>query len=129
MKKSFSVLGAFCLGLFISVAVIACAVDDDYTGNTNSINNTADFALKSVSANFEDWNPSFSFEYDSNGIFKKVITDDFDDILCVSYSGNIITLNFEGYDDSYVIELNNKVNSYPAKEVNQIIINTMAMMF
>ena len=128
MKKSFSVLGAFCLGLFISVAVIACAVDDDYTGNTNSVNNTADFALKSVSANFEGWNPSFSFEYDSNGIFKKVVMDDFDDILCVSYSGNIITLCFEGYDESYVIELNNKVNSYPAKEVNQIIINAMVMM-
>lgn len=128
MKKSFSVLGAFCLGLFISVAVIACAVDDDYTGNTNSINNAADFALKSVSANYEGWNQSFSFEYDSNGIFKKVVTDDFEDILCVSYSGNIITLYNEGYDGSYVIELNNKVNSYPAKEVNQIIINAMVMM-
>ena len=34
MKKSFSILGAFCLGLFISVSIIACAVDGDYNGNT-----------------------------------------------------------------------------------------------
>ncbi|MBR5821249.1 MAG: hypothetical protein IKY51_00175 [Alistipes sp.] len=34
MKKSFSILGAFCLGLFISVSIIACAVDSDYNGNT-----------------------------------------------------------------------------------------------
>ena len=33
MKKSFSILGAFCLGLFISVSIIACAVDGDYNGN------------------------------------------------------------------------------------------------
>ena len=33
MKKSFSILGAFCLGLFISVSIIACAVDDEYNGN------------------------------------------------------------------------------------------------
>ena len=33
MKKSFSILGAFCLGLFISVSIIACAVDDEYNDN------------------------------------------------------------------------------------------------
>ena len=36
MKKSFSILGAFCLGLFISVSIIACAVDDEYNGNNPS---------------------------------------------------------------------------------------------
>lgn len=33
MKKSLPILGAFCLGLFISVSIIACAVDDEYNGN------------------------------------------------------------------------------------------------
>ena len=34
MKKSLSILGSFCLGLFISIAVIACADDD---GTTNPL--------------------------------------------------------------------------------------------
>lgn len=39
MKKSFSILSSFCLGLFISIAIIACATDDEYNGNNRNLTN------------------------------------------------------------------------------------------
>ena len=66
MKKSFSILGAFCLGLFISVAVIACAVDDDSATKPSSKPSSTTCVYPKVTQ-IKASNVDVNFEYDSIG--------------------------------------------------------------
>ena len=66
MKKRFSILGAFCLGLFISVAVIACAVDDDSATKPSSKPSSTTCVYPKVTQ-IKTANVDVNFEYDSIG--------------------------------------------------------------
>lgn len=74
MKKSFSILGAFCLGLFISVAVIACAVDDDSATKPSSKPSSTTYVYPKVTQ-IKAPNVDVNFEYDSIGRICGYTTD------------------------------------------------------
>ena len=64
MKKSLSILGSFCLGLFISIAVIACA-DDDGTTNPLPTPSTVHSTYPKVLQIISD--AEYTFYYDEKG--------------------------------------------------------------
>lgn len=71
MKKSFSILSSFCLGLFISIAIIACATDDEYNGNNHNLTNPQNEPvayIKSIIYNGEGFLDSVVVTYENEYI-------------------------------------------------------------
>ena len=67
MKKTLSVIGSFCLGISLSIAVIACANDNDHTTPLPEIN-VNDCVPTILSYDWsEDLNFNINFNYDDNG--------------------------------------------------------------
>ena len=67
MKKTLSVIGSFCLGISLSIAVIACANDNDHTTPLPEIN-VNDCVPTILSYDWsEDYNFNINFNYDDNG--------------------------------------------------------------
>ena len=85
MKKSFSILGAFCLGLFISVSIIACAVDDEYNGNNPSEPTPQEEQVPYVVGIYTDStydDKTLEFTYENGAIAGWVIKDNTDQPIC-----------------------------------------------
>ena len=67
MKKTLSVIGSFCLGISLSIAVIACANDNDHTTPLPEIH-VNDCVPTILSYDWsEDYNFNINFNYDDNG--------------------------------------------------------------
>lgn len=98
MKKTLSVIGSFCLGVSLSIAVIACANNNDHTTPLPEIqvNDCVPTILSYYHGNFFDIN----FNYDDNGRLTgaKLHKDkDVEEVskeisFNISYSGTTITI-------------------------------------
>lgn len=97
MKKTLSVIGSFCLGISLSIAVIACANDNDHTTPLPEIH-VNDCVPTILSYGSEAHNFNINFNYDDNG--RLTGAKSYEDIECVSieisynisYSGTTITI-------------------------------------
>lgn len=108
MKKTLSVIGSFCLGISLSIAVIACANDNDHTTPLPEIH-VNDCVPTILSYGSEDYlNFNINFNYDDNG--RLTGAKSYEDIeggskeisYNISYSGTTITIveemnNTEGH--------------------------------
>ena len=100
MKRSFSIIGSFCLGLFISVAIIACADDTNETPPiTAIIDNSALPTVYEMSVTYDEDFTSVKYSYNQNGRISSITySSSFgigSMIFTVDYSNNTITLNGE----------------------------------
>lgn len=91
MKKTLSVICSFCLGISLSIAVIACANDNDHTTPLPEIhvNDCVPTILSYCRNNF-----NINFNYDDNGRLTgaKSYSEEFDVSYNISYSGTTITI-------------------------------------
>lgn len=67
MKKSLSILGSFCLGLFISIAVIACADDDGTTNPLPTPSTVHSTYPKVLQITHKEYDLELTFYYDEKG--------------------------------------------------------------
>ena len=92
MKKTLSVIGSFCLGISLSIAVIACANDNDHTTPLpeSHVNDCVPTILSCCRYNTNNLN----FNYDDNGRLTgaKSYSDEFEVSYNISYSGTTITV-------------------------------------
>ena len=111
MKKSFSVLGAFCLGLFISVAVIACAVDDDSATKPSSKPSSTTCVYPKVTQ-IKAPNVDVNFEYDSIGRICGYTSDGIytSSKINITYSNNQIKMHSSNQESSVIFEVEDLEN-------------------
>ena len=64
MKKTLSVIGSFCLGISLSIAVIACANNNDHTTPLPEIH-VNDCVPTILSYGSEAYNFNINFNYDN----------------------------------------------------------------
>ena len=92
MKKTLSVICSFCLGISVSIAVIACANDNDHTTPLpeSHVNDCVPTILSCCRYNTNNLN----FNYDDNGRLTgaKSYSDEFEVSYNISYSGTTITV-------------------------------------
>ena len=101
MKKSLSILGSFCLGLFISIAVIACADDDGTTNPLPTPSTVYSTYPKVLQMTHSEYDEEYTFYYDEKGRICRVHyfydggeVDGFhDEYTEIVYSNNEIKIN------------------------------------
>lgn len=100
MKKFFSILAAFFLGLFISISIIACADNDDDSSldkfswaEFKELRN-ARLLKVHLTNSFENYEYKEEYMYDDQGRISSVHIYDVDDnyTMKVTYSGNTILI-------------------------------------
>ena len=103
MKKIISIFGAFCLGLFVSVAVIACA---DGNNDVPPFKTTVDcdcfpMILQYQFSDDRSHPYTIKYEYDENGRITTIEVDDYyKSIYVVDYNENsIVVRNTRTQDD------------------------------
>lgn len=106
MKKFFSILAAFFLGLFISISIIACADNDDDSSlgqlSWAEFKELRNARVLNVRYSGGDVRDNLEYKYDDKGrisaAYRKTIEGsyNFSDTYNVTYSGNIIIIIFEG---------------------------------
>lgn len=103
MKKTLSVIGSFCLGISLSIAVIACANDNDHTTPLpeTHVNDCVPTILSYCRSN----NFNKNFNYDDNGRITgaKSYNENVgvETSYNISYSGTTITIVEELNDPDY----------------------------
>ena len=106
MKKFFSILAAFFLGLFISISIIACADNDDDSSmgqlswaEFKELRNARVLNVRYSGGVVRD---NLEYKYDDKGrisaAYRKTIEEsyNFSDTYNVTYSGNTVIIIFEG---------------------------------
>ena len=106
MKKFFSILAAFFLGLFISISIIACADNDDDSSmgqlswaEFKELRNARVLNVRYSGGVVRD---NLEYKYDDKGrisaAYRKTIEGsyNFSDTYNVTYSGNTVIIIFEG---------------------------------
>jgi len=122
MKKSVSIFGSFLLGLFISVAVIACAVDDDFRGGNTPQSTYSGGILCSVGALDEGrYIECVNFKYNADGIITEIVRGG-DSIIYVSFDKNTIKLTFSP-NWAYIFTLKDNVDKYSVQDINRAILD------
>lgn len=106
MKKFFSILAAFFLGLFISISIIACADNDDDSSlgqlSWAEFKELRNARVLNVRYSEGDVRDNLEYKYDDKGrisaAYRKTIEGsyNFSDTCNVTYSGNTIIIIFEG---------------------------------
>ena len=93
MKKTLSVICSFCLGISVSIAVIACANDNDHTTPLPEIH-VNDYVPTILSYCRYNNTLKLNFNYDDNGRLTgaKSYSDEFEVSYNISYSGTTITV-------------------------------------
>ena len=110
MKKFFSILAAFFLGLFISISIIACADNDDDSSLDKftwaEFKELRNARVLKVNYNYGDIRRNFDFKYDDKGRISSVHYNliegpeyNFNYYYNVTYSGNTIIIH--STDESY----------------------------
>ena len=92
MKKTLSVIGSFCLGISLSIAVIACANDNDHTTPLPEIH--VNDCVPTILSYCRNNNFNINFNYDDNGRLTgaKSYSEEFEVSYNISYSGTTITI-------------------------------------
>ena len=133
MKKFFSILAAFFLGLFISISIIACADNDDDSSldkftwaEFKELRNAR--VLKLVRSKTK-WSETWEYKYDDKGRISNIHRKDVEsngytgtDTYHVTYSGNTIIITmYEGEEgERYEITVSEGAMMVPYV-VNEII--------
>lgn len=102
MKKFFSILAAFFLGLFISISIIACADNDDDSSLDKftwaEFKELRNARVLNVRYSGGDVRDNLEYKYDDKGrisaVYRKTIVGsyNFSDTYNVTYSGNTIII-------------------------------------
>ena len=133
MKKAFSVLGAFCLGAFITIGVMACA--DDYSQVSAATQNNSEATVVEIKRTY-DGSSYFDYEfiYDENSRIVQVKYEDYyeddgphkyNDSFDVTYNNNVVNISTDG---NITIKFSKDIESYPVGVINDYIINVVHSM-
>lgn len=132
MKRATSIISAFCLGLFISIGILACAVDDYATPNAN--NPSSDLQLCKMEINLPSGYEQINISYNNDGRIS-TITTFFDSALGIqektfniTYNQNKIIISSYGTSESnYEYIFNNELHSYSAETINNQVLHGFSM--
>lgn len=124
MKRATSIISAFCLGLFISIGILACAVDDYATPNAN--NPSSDLQLCKMEFNDDNGYEHRNISYGNDGRIS-AITEIFHietgidkchivTTYNITYDTNKIIISVGGNDIDFIF--NNELHSYSAETIN-----------
>ena len=138
MKRATSIISAFCLGLFISIGILACAVDDYATPNTNSAPSSN---LQLCKMEYNDYDDSdythVNITYGSDGrISSMLITKyiqggpEFPSVnneykVNILYNQNKIIFSFAEQDVDFTF--NNELHYYSAETINNQVFNCITL--
>ena len=135
MKKTFSALGAFCLGAFITIGVMACA--DDYSEYNPSIQSESASGVVEVRNTLEGWYYDFDFIYDEAGRISQVqrelyyVGDGpqyYNNSFDITYSDNMVKMQIED-NRTITIKFAKDVKSYSVGVVNDHIIDAVVALY
>lgn len=141
MKKTFSVLGAFCLGAFITIGVMACAGDDNPEYN---ISIKSDLGAKIIEIK-KEWNDGaycdYDFIYDEAGRIVQIKYEDYHDAYdddCgplydqasfdISYSNNVVSVKKTSTEESGAvtnITFADDIEEYSIDDINDCIVDVV----
>lgn len=134
MKRATSIISAFCLGLFISIGILACAVDDYATPNAN--NPSSDLQLCKMENNFGSGYEHNIITYGSDGRISTITiiyhyTGELDaghyvDTLNITYNQNKITLSYDGKETDFIF--NNELRYYSAETINNQVFHCLSIL-
>ena len=132
MKRATSIISAFCLGLFISIGILACAVDDYATPNAN--NPSSDLQLCKMEKNYSVGYEHTNISYGNDGLISTITHiyhSDSEHEQChdvttynITYDTNKIILSGNGNDTYYIF--NNELHSYSAETINNQVLHCIA---
>lgn len=135
MKRATSIISAFCLGLFISIGILACAVDDYATPNTNSAP-SSNLQLCKMEINYSSGYEHTNISYGTDGRISTITLIDHSDAevdahhseytLNIIYDTNKIILSGEDNDEIDFI-FNNKLHSYSAETINNQVFHCISI--
>ena len=137
MKKTFSALGAFCLGAFLTIGVMACAGDDNPEYN---ISIKSDLGAKIIEIKRE-WNDGaycdYDFIYNEAGRIVQFKYEDYyyDDgpqyghaSFDISYSNNVVSVKKTSTEESSVvtnITFADDIEEYSIDDINDCIVDVV----
>lgn len=123
MKKNLSIICSFCLGLFVSIAVIACAVDDGFkkpspSSKTDTTLRICDIITKD-NANSWQWEINY---YEDERI-AEIITDDGE--YTFSYQKNSIVVSHSN-GATTAVSLNRSVDDFVPHIINDLALDVFS---
>ena len=133
MKRATSIISAFCLGLFISIGILACAVDDYATPNAN--NPSSDLQLCKMEINANPGHLQINISYNNDGRISTITTfcDNGGVIIeertyNITYNQNKIIISSYGtFESNYEYIYNNELHSYSAETINNQVLHGFSM--
>ena len=125
MKRATSIISAFCLGLFISIGILACAVDDYATPNAN--NPSSDLQLCKMEIKLDDEYRHTNISYGNDGRISAMtsITDYDVDIINITNDTNKIKISKDGNNIDCIF--NNELQSYSAETINNQVFHCISI--
>ncbi|MBR4028428.1 MAG: hypothetical protein IKJ08_02445 [Alistipes sp.] len=140
MKRATSIISAFCLGLFISIGILACAVDDYATPNAN--NPSSDLQLCKMEVNYTPNNyQHINISYNNDGRISTITTiyhinvgsgdgGHHERTYNITYNQNKIIISFNDgtyeYNHDYIF--NNELDYYSTESINNQVFNCLMML-
>ncbi len=123
MKKNLSIICSFCLGLFVSIAVIACAVDDGFKNPSPS--SKTDTTLRICDIITEDNANSWQWEinYYEDERIAEIITDDGE--YTFSYQKNSIVVSHSN-GATTAVSLNRSVDDFVPHIINDLALDVFS---
>ena len=134
MKRATSIIAAFCFGLFISISILACAVDDYAAPNAN--NPSSDLQLLKMDCNFSSGEASehYNISYGSDGRITSITytyyttgtaEDSYEVTRNITYDKNKVILS--SGDEEWNFTFNNELDSYSAETINNQVFNCLLL--
>ena len=133
MKRATSIISAFCLGLFISIGILACAVDDYATPNAN--NPSSDLQLCKIDFNRYDGYEYTNISYGTDGRISAITNichietgpgeGHFEDTWNITYDTNKIIISIGRYETDFIF--NNELHSYSAETINNQVFHCLSI--
>lgn len=124
MKKNLSIMCSFCLGLFVSIAVIACAVDDGFKNPSPS--SKTDTTLRICDIITEDNANSWQWEinYYEDERIAEIITSDGE--YTFSYIKNSIVVSHSN-GATTAVSLNRSVDDFVPHIINDLALDVFSL--
>ena len=131
MKKSFSIVAAFCLGLFVSIAVVSCAIDGDE--NVQSKPNSSELSSSPVidciyyNDQWEDL--TISFDYSNDGRIKALHYSDENDntyTFSINYNDKKATITCAS-SGTRTVTFKESLDLYSAEKINSQVMQAFTM--
>ncbi|MBQ5737860.1 MAG: hypothetical protein IIV55_02295 [Alistipes sp.] len=129
MKRATSIISAFCLGLFISIGILACAVDDYATPNAN--NPSSDLQLCKTERNYNGGYEHANISYGNDGRISTITIICNDEADGYSEFTNYITydtnkIKISARENKYIFIFNNELHSYSAETINHQVLHCIS---